>query len=173
MYINPSSFKEQGITLVELLIVIGVMTILISGFVVLINPIQKIGQANDSKRKSDIAQLQRALELYYQDNGRFPASSASYTITGVNWGDTWQPYINRLPREPSAVKNYVYYTPNIGSCINYQCYYVYANLDRGGSDPQACFPGANNPCTNAVTYGLSNRCGGVCNYGVSSPNTVP
>ena len=169
-----------GLTLVELLIVIAIISLLISGLVVVINPLQKIGQAQDAKRKSDLTQLKRALEIYYQDNGKYPSSSGAYKITDVsekNWGTSWSPYISILPQDPASGNTYVYYTPNNGSCANYQCYYIFANLQRGGSDTQACFPPSSATpgaaCTNAALYSLSNSCGATCNYGISSPNTTP
>lgn len=165
--------KESGLTLVELLLAVGILSVLVSGIFVLVNPLQKIGQANDAKRKSDIVQITRALEIYYQDNAQYPASTGTYTITGTNWGGAWPSYMSRLPQDPTAGYTYVYYTPNSGTCSNYQCYYIFANLQRGGSDRQACFPGTGNACANAVNYGLSNSCGATCNYGVSSPNTSP
>ncbi len=163
---------EQGITLIELLTVVGLLAILSSGLIILVNPFQKIGQANDAKRKSDLAQLTRALEIYYQDFGSYPQSSGAFTITGVNWGDSWPQYMSRLPNDPSGGKTYVYYTPNSGACSNYQCYYLYASL-QSPKDPQLCFPGTGAACPNAVTNSLDTSCGGVCNYGVSSQNTSP
>lgn len=165
--------KNVGLTLIELLIVTGLITVLITGMIVLVNPFQRIGQTNDAKRKSDLAQLTRALEIYYQDNGSYPASSGSYTIGSTAWGGVWGQYMARLPKDPTGTKQYVYFTPNNGSCANYQCYYLYANLQQGGSDPQSCFPGTGAACASAVANSLQNSCGAVCNYGVSSPNTKP
>jgi type II secretory pathway pseudopilin PulG len=173
MLIKSRMFNQEGISLVEMLVISGLITIMISGFIALINPLQKISQSNDVKRKSDIAQLQRALEIYNNDNGQYPASTATYTITGTNWGGAWPQYMARLPQDPTGGRRYVYYTPNIGACANYQCYYIFASLQSGGNDPQACFPGSGAACTNAALYSLGNSCGDTCNYGVSSPNTSP
>lgn len=173
MFTKNKLFRHKGITLVELLIVTGVSVVLITGFIILIDPIQKIGQTNDAKRKTELAQLKRALEIYYQDYGRYPDSTGQYTIKDTNWGEQWPPYMSRLPKDPTSGQNYIYYTPNIGVCANYQCYYIYAKLQRGGYDPQSCFPGTGDACTSAVTYNLENSCGGICNYGISSPNTKP
>ena len=165
--------KEQGVTLIELLVVTGIISLLATGLVLLINPVQKIGQARDTQRKSDLAQLQRSLEIYYQDNDAYPASTASFTITGTFWGGPWTPYLSKLPKDPTTSRSYVYFTPNSGSCSNFQCYYLYASLQAGTTDPQSCFPGTTNACANAVAFNLTNRCGGVCNYGVTSANTAP
>lgn len=168
---------RRGVTLVELLIAIAVISILVSGLVMLINPSQKIGQANDAKRKGDIAQLQRALEIYYQDNQKYPASTGN-AITGAGWGSTSWTYMSKVPQDPTpSSRNYVYYTPTSGSCSNsnYQCYFIYANLQRT-NDLQACVPGTATVCASASSNGVGNSCGtptATCNYGVSSPNTTP
>lgn len=167
---NTSRFK--GVTLVELLVVTGMIAAIISGLVLLLNPVQKMAQTNDAKRKSDLAQLQRALEIYYQDYGRYPASTSSYRISGANWGASWAQYMARMPADPKSGRTYVYYNPNSGACANGQCYYVFAALEAP-RDPQMCFPASGAACAAAVSNSISNACGGVCNFGVSSPNTSP
>jgi len=173
MYIKFAFINQKGLSLVELLLVVGVLTILISGLVVLINPLQRIGQANDAKRKTELDQIKKALEIYYYDNGRYPNSSGTYSIEGTNWGGTWSTYMPKLPKDPTDGQTYVYFTPNSGACSNGQCFYLYTSLQLGGADPQSCFPGTADACTNAEANGLANSCGGVCNYGVSSPNVTP
>lgn len=180
MFTKTKFLKEDGITLIELLIVTSLIAVLVTGFVVLLNPLQKIGQANDAKRKSDIAQLQKALDLYYQDNGRYPVSSGNFKIkdgsTEIDWNGPWKPYMSKVPADPTAGRNYVYYSSSIGNCPNNQCYYIYANLQQGGFDPQSCVKGSGIPgsaCPSWSANNISNNCGGVCNYGVSSSNTSP
>jgi type II secretion system protein G len=165
------AFFERGITLIELLLVISVLGILATGALAVLNPIEQIQKSSDAKRKTELTQIQRALELYYQDAGRYPTSSTNYRITvgatTYNWGTPWQPYISRLPSDPSSGRSYVYYSPNG------QTYYLYANLERGNKDTQACNSG--NACTSLSGAGFpsSNACGGICNFGVSSPNVTP
>lgn len=166
-----NTFKK-GYTLVELLVVIGMISVLITGLILILNPVQKIAQTNDAKRKSDLAQLQRALEIYYQDYGRYPNSTASYTITGTNWGGAWSDYMSRLPSDPKSGRRYVYFVPNSGNCVNGQCYLIFASLEAP-KDPQMCFPASGAACASAVSNSISNTCGGACNFGVSSPNTTP
>lgn len=170
--------NERGVTLVELLLVTGVISILISGLIMLINPLGQIGKTNDAKRKSDLAQLQRALETYYQDKGKYPQASGTWEIsegaTTYGWGTSWPSYMTPLPKDPTTGRTYVYYTPINGQCANYQCYFVYTSLQRD-NDPQACNGGV--ACASLTAGYLSppatNACGGTCNYGVSSPNVVP
>lgn len=143
------------------------------GIIVAVNPLAQLQKAQDAKRKSDLSQVQKALEVYYQDNARYPQSSEDNKIRGldgstVQWGSSWQSYMTVLPKDPSSSKNYVYFN----SGTDGQTYYIYANLDRGGNDPQACIStGA--ACSSAVTNNVATACGGNCNYGVSSPNVSP
>jgi general secretion pathway protein G len=145
---------HSGFTLVELLVVIAILAVLGTGFLVMVNPVAQVQKAQDAHRKSDLAQVQRGLELYYHDFGQYPPSGT------LVWGASWQPYIALLPKDPNSAKQYVYISSG-------QAYYLYASLDRGSVDPQAC--NAGNRCANAG----SASCGGVCNYGVSSSNVSP
>lgn len=173
---NRYNFKsESGITLVELLVVIALISFLAGGIIMIFNPKAQIGKANDAKRKADLVQLQRALETYYQDYGRYPDNAGDYTIDdsgSMPWGGSWPSYMSKLPEDPSSpTRTYVYYSPNGGSCSNNQCYYLYASLERA-SDPQACNGGA--VCTSVGANGLgANVCVGICNYGVTSTNVTP
>ncbi len=165
--------SKKGFTLVELIVVIGILSILAVVALMAINPLVQFQKADDSRRKADLSQIQKALETYYQDNGNYPLSSVTsplyrITVPGtpptiIDWGQQWQPYMNLVPKDPIASKNYVYYSTG-------QSYFLYASLDRSGSDPQAC-NGAGTACSN-LPSGAS--CGsGICNFGVSSPNFSP
>lgn len=166
---------RKGFTLIELLVVIGILGILAAAMLAIINPLAQLQKSNDAHRKTDLESMQRALELYYQDNGSYPTSSGSYTLyinnVAILWGSSWKPYINTLPKDPVASNTYVYYSP---AASGGQTYYLYANLQRSSSDAQACNSG--NACKTILGGGGfpgANACGGVCNYGVSSPNVSP
>lgn len=168
---------SKGFTLIELLVVIAILGIVAAVLLTDINPVAQLQKSSDAHRKTDLESLQRALELYYQDNGSYPVSTNNLiTINGtqLNWGSAWnsaaagQPYMNSLPKDPSSpTYKYVYYSPAGG-----QSYYLYAHLQRT-NDPQACNSG--NACTTLGGAGFpaANACGATCNYGVSSPNVTP
>jgi prepilin-type N-terminal cleavage/methylation domain-containing protein len=159
--------RNKGFTLIELIIVIGILGVLAVAAVVALNPIAQFQKANDVRKKSDLAQIQRALESYYQDNNSYPVVIASpYQIPGVAWGKSWEPYMTLLPQDPDSSKQYVYYSDG-------QTYYIYASLDRGSNDAQAC----NNDLCSAPTgssIDMKTACGGgPCDFGVSSPDVTP
>jgi len=62
--------KYYGFTIVELLIVIVVIGVLAAISVAAYSGIQ--GKARDSQRLQDLASIQKALELYKVENGRYP-----------------------------------------------------------------------------------------------------
>jgi type II secretion system protein G len=164
-----------GFTLVEIIVVLGLLGIIIATVLATLNPFTQLQKSNDAHRKGDLESLQHALEMSYQDNGRYPTSTASFQIqngsSAVAWGSSWQPYITIVPKDPIAGNTYIYYSP---ASSNGQTYYLYANLQRGANDPQACNKG--NACASigsAVGFPSANACGGICNYGVSSTNVSP
>lgn len=69
--------RAYGFTIVELLIVIVVIAILAAISVVGYSNIQR--NTRDSVRLQSIAQIQRALEIYRTEHGRYPAHIASGT----------------------------------------------------------------------------------------------
>lgn len=152
---------------------IGILGLLIAGVLLTLNPFGQIQKVNDAKRKSDLSQIQKALETYYQDSGRYPTHSSSpqYRIvrldgTTADWGQQLQPYMATLPKDPRSTQIYVYYASSVG-----QSYWLYASLEKT-NDPQLCNKG--NPCASLVSNGIADTsCGGICNFAVSSSNVSP
>lgn len=76
---NKKKKIEQGFTLVELILVIAIIIIIAAAIFVALNPARRIGDANDSRRWSDVNQLLNAVHQYSVDNsGTFP-NSVSWT----------------------------------------------------------------------------------------------
>ncbi len=159
------------------------MAILAAGVLAIINPVAQFGKARDAKRKSDLSQIEKALETFYQDNGKYP-DTVSFKImstkgdnSAADWGtNQWAPYMSTLPKDPSGSRNYVYYSPtDTFTGRQGQSYYLYASLEGGANDSQACNKG--NACVSLTANNLSGTvCGTgvpVCNYGISSPNVSP
>lgn len=70
----------RGFTLIELLIVIVVISLIATAAFAALNPTKRIGESNDSRRKSDLISLGRAIEMYTADYGYAPTQLASNAI---------------------------------------------------------------------------------------------
>jgi type II secretion system protein G len=73
---------KDGFTLIELLVVISIIGLLSSVVMGSLNSAR--AKARDTVRKMDLDQLQKALALYYQDNGSYPSTGAS-EYDGAYW----------------------------------------------------------------------------------------
>ena len=67
---------KKGFTLIELVIVIGILAILATVVVLVLNPAQMLAQARDSQRMSDLGSIKSAIALYL-------ATATSTTITAA------------------------------------------------------------------------------------------
>jgi general secretion pathway protein G len=93
---------ERGFTLIELLIVIAIIGVLST--LLMANFIGVRQRARDSQRKSDLRQIQSALEIYRSDNplGQYPVSLAcSGSLTQLINGSTVN-YMTKIPCDPSG-----------------------------------------------------------------------
>ena len=158
--IKKMKFKEKnGFTLIELLVVMAIIAVLTTISLASFRNVQI--KARDGQRKSDLGQLQRALELYFNDYGSYPPSDSG-EITGFNWktldtaGSEFKDvngtvYMKELVGDPRAnPTNYCY--------VSGGTYYViYARLENI-NDPKI----SSYTC-NGETY----------NYEASGPNPEP
>jgi type II secretory pathway pseudopilin PulG len=68
---------EDSFTLVELLIVIGILAILTAAVVIVLNPAELLKQSRDSKRTTDLASLNNAIKLLLTQNPDVNLGTAS------------------------------------------------------------------------------------------------
>lgn len=110
------SATKQGFTLIELLVVIAIIGLLSTLAVVALGSARE--KARDSKRLSDLKQVQTALELYYTDNNGYPTAASSTLGTGsfacldsTGFGTSGScaadAYMGQVPSDPSN-GTYVY-----------------------------------------------------------------
>ena len=99
----------KGFTLIELLVVIGILAILLSIVLIAINPARQFGQANNTRRRSEVTQILNAVGAYAADNkGNLPAgitTTKQEIGTGTGKADLCSllvpNYIPALPTDPT------------------------------------------------------------------------
>lgn len=118
---------NRGFTLVELLIVVAIIGVLST--LLMANFIGVRQKARDAQRKSDIRQIQSALELYRSDQGSYPASlytGVCPTSAAFVGGSPSTTYMSKVPCDPSGTTYYnsakYYYsgggaTYTLGACL--------------------------------------------------------
>ncbi len=90
--------KQSGFTLIELLVVIAIIGILAS--VVLASLSSARDKARDAARLSQLLEVQKALEMYYADNGTYPAHGPNSMLGEI--GSALAPqYIGSIPLDPT------------------------------------------------------------------------
>lgn len=94
---------EFGFTLIELLVVIAIISILAA--LLMANFVGVRQRGRDAQRKSDLRQIQTALELYRADNGSYPASLSSCGNSFVYNSTT---YMQKIPCDPLQKTSYNY-----------------------------------------------------------------
>lgn len=95
------SSGKRGFTLIELLVVIAIIGILSSVVLSALN--QARVKSRDARRESDLHQIQVALQLYYNDNGRYPYVGAAAFSCTSNWDlvrTALAPYMSEVPVDP-------------------------------------------------------------------------
>ncbi len=88
--------KHSGFTLLEILLVVGIIAILAGIVIVAINPSKQLATVRNTERISDIKQINSALTQYYIDHSRFPASVNGVSVLTeiCNTGDLASSTVN-------------------------------------------------------------------------------
>ena len=144
------SLKQQkGFTLIELLVVISIIGVLSTIAMTSLNGAR--AKARDVKRMTEIGEIQKALELYYADNGKYPTPGSSATYPNGCWINSaypsWNdlqvqlaPYFPNLPKDtknttgwaPWSVDSYNYSYSSCGGGCDRQWYVLVYRLEAGG-----------------------------------------
>ena len=70
----------------------ALLGVLATALITLINPLAQFQRTRDTQRKNDLAQIQRALEQYYNDFNYYPSSGPpNYYVDNRDWGTPWTP----------------------------------------------------------------------------------
>lgn len=111
--------NKKGFTLIELLVVIAIIGLLSTLSVVALGSAR--AKSRDSKRLSDIKQVQTALELFYTDQGNYPGDTnlvlgidtetnrgICLNVSGFAGANCENAYMGLVPKDPQNSGSYIY-----------------------------------------------------------------
>jgi len=128
----------SGFSLVELIIVISIVAILSAVLISVLNPQKYQGSTRDSKRKTDLAVIQGALEIYFETNKEYPISGGIINSSQSAWSSlVGSEYLSKIPTDPKNAGGYYYYY--LGTANNYELNTVLeedvdSSLNDGGNN---------------------------------------
>jgi type II secretion system protein G len=170
----PKSSTFTGFTLIELLVVMVLISILALVGMPTFQGSQR--KARDGKRKADLAQVSKALEMYVNDIGRYPCVTspggvdAGFMTDCVNNVYTWGKefihgstvYMQKLPIDPLVPRQRYYYEPVEVDDVAGKGFRLWAYLENK-DDPDI----VTNPNPAVINCFV-----GACNYALKSPNLI-
>lgn len=122
-----------GFTLIELMIVLGIIGIILSLTVISLGNVKT--NSRDMKRVSDVKQIQTALEMYRANEGNYPAE----IITGTSLSSASTTYLTIVPANPASsdptlcIGSDYTYTNNVSSYTLEFCLEKNSGLLEGGN----------------------------------------
>ncbi|MEK7082101.1 MAG: prepilin-type N-terminal cleavage/methylation domain-containing protein [Patescibacteria group bacterium] len=174
---------SSGFTLIELLVVISIISLLSSIVLTSVNSAR--AKARDARRIADFKQIQTALELFYDSQGRYPQSPGHATWsghwayfsqcleTGTNCGFTTSGFVQVIPKVPQDPRRTVtdpfaegvtYYPGYPTGCSDGQSYRIKAELETNSAVLASSIKGSfynNNGGCNGQGYCVGvGTCGG-------------
>lgn len=104
--------RQQGFTLIEIMVVIVIMGILAA--LVVPRVLDRPDQARRVAAQQDISGLMQALKLYRLDNGRYPSTAQGLQalVQRPEGARNWRPYLDRMPTDPWG-QPYQYLNPGV------------------------------------------------------------
>lgn len=141
------NIQKKGFTLIELLVVVAIIGILSA--LLMSNFVGVRQRARDAQRKSDLRQIQSALELYRADAGSYPTSASNDLAScgssaSLKSQDNSSTYMQSIPCDPSTGSPYSY------SSTDGTTYTLITCLENGNDSQKDS--SNNNICSTAGTY---------------------
>lgn len=116
--------KFKGFTLIELLVVISIVGVLSALLMANFAGIRERGR--DTQRKSDLKQIQKALQMYYSDYQNYPTAAPSPGfVFGSRFSAGSTTYMSKVPQDPLyPSQTYTYESPDTDT------FYLKATLEN-------------------------------------------
>ncbi len=164
--------KQTGFTLIELIIVMAIFAIIAAIGIGAYMTSQQKGW--DTQRVENLAGMRQALEMYYNDYGKFPQSSSglinSCGGTTCAWGGgpmndaNGTVYMRVVPKDPRNPIRTYYYT----AASDQSWFKLYTCIENAQDSRRVVGGYAGTNCTACIETNAT-----LCNYGISSTNTSP
>jgi len=106
--------NQNGMTLIEILIVVAIIGILSVASIVGYS--RQLSRSRDAQRKADLEKIRVAFEDYYNDHDCYPNLS-TFTNCG---GNELSPYLKEIPCDPYDQEPYKYFSFNGDICQGYR-----------------------------------------------------
>jgi len=163
------SQKKLGFTFIEIAVVLAIMGIIASLTLTGLNSVR--ANSRDTKRVSDISEIQTALELYKRENYVYPLmlTPGEPLVAGS------QTYLKAVPTSPGNITGDAYTYVRDANGLSYHISYLLekplaGNTGVGDSNSSyLAVPGQNSvasracvPACSSGVCGENNGCGGVC-----------
>lgn len=138
--------KLKAFTLIELLLVVGLIGILAGVTIAIINPDKIAKKGRDATRKKDMALISSALEQYYADNNAYPPTQSGNSVSSLPLSGTPK-YIQSIPADPNTY-SYCY-----TSATPFQSYVLCARME---TDPASVPTGITSCQSSGTSYCITN-----------------
>ncbi|MBI2074534.1 MAG: prepilin-type N-terminal cleavage/methylation domain-containing protein [Candidatus Levybacteria bacterium] len=129
---------NKGFTLIEMIVVFGIIGVIVVSLMGSIKPLEQLNKGKDTQRLSDLAQIKTALDIYYNDQSKYPPS----LTFGAEWKVNSTIYMKKVPKDPNGSSSYVYYIDE----LNPQWAVIFAKLSKPTNScaltslPNNCLP---------------------------------
>lgn len=131
--------SRRGFTLIELLVTISIIAVLTT--LLTANFIGARERGRDGQRKSNLYQIQSALELYRSDNGIYPLSgppSGQLSACNIEFSSAGNSYMKKVPCDPGTSAPFQYTSTDGRSYTLVACLENDQDSERDSSKHASC-----------------------------------